>query len=441
MTAPRDGRSEGGVDGLAERTRMASRSDENWWTFSIDPAVRADNSKSRFTGEMDVNPELPGGLRRLDYHDYLGLDLLLGSQRPSSQIPDERAFIVTHQLMEIVFKLVVFDMAVVSATLGSFAASPRIATDTLDAKPDDGFWRPALTAAARISFACRGLLPSIMRVLSDPSDADETFNSIEFHRFRENLEPASGFQSAQFRLIQRALGKANLLSVRVFPADTYRRLYGEDAGETVRVDDPVILREDANVATPAQGEPRERAARLEDDANAALERLADAAGAQPDSNGPDAVDAADVNRAIMLLERIVSKGRGRKAGAMAAERFRGDLTAAASRENDRRNGLRLARAGAHVLRRRAPGSPLRDILSRISAADEALHGTAHDSFLSVHLRVTRERLRQIRAYAAKSGEPEPSIGTGGGGIEYLGWSQRYLIPLFPALVAYRELGD
>ena len=55
--------------------------------------------------------------------------------------------------------------------------------------------------------------------------------------------------------------------------------------------------------------------------------------------------------------------------------------------------------------------------------------------------MTRERLRHIRAYAAKVGEPEPSIGTGGGGIEYLGWSQRYLIPLFPALVAYRELGD
>ena len=420
---------------------MASRSDENWWTFSIDPAVRADNSKSRFTGDMDVNPELPGGLRRLDYHDYLGLDLLLACQRPSSRIPDERAFIVTHQLMEIVFKLVVFDLAVVSTTLEAFAASPRLAADTLEAKTDDAFWRPALTAAARISFACRELLPSIMRVLSDPSDADETFNSIEFHRFRQNLEPASGFQSAQFRLIQRALGKANLLSVRLFPAETYRRLYGEASGETVRVDDRVILREDAGVATPAHGEPRELAARLEDTANAALERLADVAGAQPDPSGPDAVDEADVNRAIMLLERILSKGRGRKSGATAAERFRADLVAAASRENERRDGLRRARAGAHVLRKRAPGSPLNAILSRLSAADEALHGTAHDSFLSVHLRVTRERLRQIRAYASKSGEPEPSIGTGGGGIEYLGWSQRYLIPLFPALVAYRELGD
>jgi tryptophan 2,3-dioxygenase len=423
---------------------MTRDDDRNWWTFSIDPEVRADNAKSRFTGDMDVNPEFPGGYRRLDYHDYLGLDMLLGCQRPSSQIPDERAFIVTHQLMEIVFKLVVFDLAIVATTLESFASAPRNAEDMLDARSaDDQFWRPSLTASARISFACRELLPSIMRVLSDPSDADETFNSIEFHRFRQNLEPASGFQSAQFRLIQRALGKSNLLSVRLFPAQTYRRLYGDATGETVRVDDPVILREDAAVASPPHGGPLDRVAQLEDTANAALERVANAAGVQADAGGPDGIDDADVNRAIALLERILAKGRAgpRSSAGQAAERFREDLSGAAARENERRSALQLARAGAQLLRKRAPASPLSEVLTRLIAADEALHGTAHDSFLSVHLRVTRERLRQIKAYAAKAGEAEPSIGTGGGGIEYLGWSQRYLIPLFPALVAYRELGD
>lgn len=423
---------------------MTRDSLRNWWTFSIDPSVRGDIAKSRFTGEMDVNPELPGGFRRLDYHDYLGLDMLLACQRPSSQIPDERAFIITHQLMEIVFKLVIFDMAVVASTLDELAANMRLVDALVDGRAvDDQFWRPSLTASARISFACRELLPSIMRILSDPSDADETFNSIEFHRFRENLEPASGFQSAQFRLIQRALGKANLLSVRLFPAHTYRRLYGDRADDTVRVDDPVILREDAAVATPPHGAPLERAASLEDAANSALESVARATGVQNDVLGPDGIDGADVNRAIMLLERILARGRAgpRESAAPAAERFREDLQAAVSRENGRRADLKVARAGALVLRRRAPGSPLSDVLTRLVSADEALHGTAHDSFLSVHLRVTRERLRQIRAYAAKMGESEPSIGTGGGGIEYLGWSQRYLIPLFPALVAFRELGD
>lgn len=416
--------------------------DKNWWTFSVDPSVRADETRSRFTGAMDVNPPTAQGLRHLDYHGYLGLDRLLACQRPSSRIPDERAFIVTHQLMEIIFKQIIFDMAVAAETLERLE-SGRTEEESLD----EDVWRPALTATARISFACRELLPAIMRILSDPKDADETFNSIEFHRFRENLEPASGFQSAQFRLIQRALGKSNLLSVRLFPADTYRRYYGDGEGETVRVVDPVILREDADVATPSPGAPREKAAQLEDIANRALARLA----LTKDAPVPDLIEKADVDRAVALLERIMSSrlktplhktppvaGQAKLAH---ANLFRDDLEAAAARENDRRKGLKAAHAGALALRKRGATSPLFRVLSRLVAADDALHGTGQDSFLSVHLRVTRERLRHIRAYAARAGEPEPSIGTGGGGIEYLGWSQRYLIPLFPALIAFRELGD
>lgn len=423
---------------------MSIESEKNWWTFSVDPALRGDKDKSRFTGPMDVNPEMPGGLRRLDYHGYLGLDRLLDCQTPSSLVPDERAFIITHQLMEVVFKMIVFDLAVAAATLGEFLDSPAAAQDVLQGVVDDEFWRPALTATARISFACRELLPSIMRLLSDPKDADETFNSIEFHRFRENLEPASGFQSAQFRLIQRALGKSNLLAVRLFPADTYRKMYGGDTGDTVRVVDPIILREDAAVATPGADEPLDRVAHFEDIANRALERFAADGNAAIDAvTAPDEIESSDVDRASVLLERIMSGRRknGRREPWAGPGGFRSDLEAAAARENVRRQGLRRARAGAQALRKRAPGSPINRVLSRIVAADEALHGTGQDSFLSVHLRVTRERLRHIRAYTAKMGEPEPSIGTGGGGTEYLGWSQRYLIPLFPAMIAYRELGD
>ena len=420
---------------------MTPEPEKNWWTFSVDPVVRSDAAKSRFTGAMDVNPEIDGGLRRLDYRTYLGLDRLLACQTPSSRVPDERAFIITHQLMEIIFKMIVFDIAVAATTLDAFSSSPGPTNELLAGAVDEEFWTPALAATARISFACRELLPSVMRVLSDPKDADETFNSIEFHRFRENLEPASGFQSAQFRLIQRALGKSNLLSVRLFPAETYRRLYGDETGETVRVVDPVILRQDAVVASPAEGAPLDLVAQLEDVANRTLERFA-AHGGDPDAAPLDRIESSDVDRAVMLLERIMSSRRRERATrAPATSHFRDDLAAAAKRENARRDGLRTARAGALVLRKRAQGTPVQAVLSRIVAADEALHGTGQDSFLSVHLRVTRERLRQIRAYTTKRGLPEPSIGTGGGGVEYLGWSQRYLIPLFPAMIAYREIGD
>ena len=117
------------------------------------------------------------------------------------------------------------------------------------------------------------------------------------------------------------------------------------------------------------------------------------------------------------------------------------MSAAVARENQRRDALQTARAGAHVLRKRAQRSHFSNVLRHIARADEALHDPSHDSFLSVHLRVTRERLRQVNAYAAKRGAPEPTGGTGGGGIEYLGWAQKHLIPLFPALVAYREVGE
>src|SRR5215472_14594700 len=161
--------------------------EQHWWEFSTDPAVRSDRNRSRFTGAMDINPERPGGIRNLDYHQYLGLDRLLHSQVPSSRIPDERVFVVTHQLMEVVFKMTIFDAAVTATTLRDFAGAPDAGERLLATAVDDSEeWRPALTASARIAFACSRLLPTIMRLLSDPREADETFNSIEFYRFREN---------------------------------------------------------------------------------------------------------------------------------------------------------------------------------------------------------------------------------------------------------------
>ncbi len=423
--------------------------DKAWWTFSIDEAVRADPKRSRLTGEMDVNPELADGRHMLDYHKYLGLDHLLTSQRPSSAIPDERVFIVTHQLHEITFKMVAFDLAVVAQTLEALANVCGAAAILRRCSEDEPFWRPALTAAARASFACRELLPPIMRYLGDPRDAAETFSSIEFYRFRKNLEPASGFQSAQFRLIQRGLGKSNLLSVRLFPSETYRENYGDPHDETAAVVDPLILRHDADIATPPASSPLERVTHLDDAAHRALDAIGELGSEK--IAGPEKIASADVERAAAMLERILSSKRKDLTGAELAERklrhaaavdrFREDIGISVSAENARRDGLRRARTGAVVLRAKAPASYLATILRHIARADEALHDPAHDSFLSVHLRVTRERLRQVNAFAASRGEAEPSAGTGGGGIEYLGWAQKHLIPLFPALVAYREIGE
>jgi hypothetical protein len=163
------------------------------------------------------------------------------------------------------------------------------------------------------------------------------------------------------------------------------------------------------------------------------------------------ISPADVDRATDILERILSSRRKEASAADRAEReiqhtaavsrFRADMGRAVALENKRREELQTSRAGAQLLRKRAHRSHLAEVLRHIARADEALHDPSHDSFLSVHLRVTRERLRQVNAYAAKMHQEEPTLGTGGGGIEYLGWAQKHLIPLFPALVAYREVGE
>src|SRR5205807_8591155 len=75
-------------------------------------------------------------------------------------------------------------------------------------RTDEEFWRPALTASGRVKFSSKEVLPLLMSYLGKDKEKDEIFSSIEFYHFRNNLAPASGFQTAQFRLIQRAFGKA-----------------------------------------------------------------------------------------------------------------------------------------------------------------------------------------------------------------------------------------
>jgi hypothetical protein len=121
--------------------------------------------------------------------------------------------------------------------------------------------------------------------------------------------------------------------------------------------------------------------------------------------------------------------------------FRGDLESAVEKENRRREFLGAARAGALHLRTLAPGRNLALVLDRLAKTDEALHGPQQDSFLSIHLRLTARRIRDLYDYARKEAKPEPPRGTGGGGVPYLAHAKRYLLPLFPALVAWLHEED
>lgn len=266
------------------------KADANWWLFSIEGEKRGHKIKDHpLEGTIEVNPEVDGR-RLLSYHKYLRLDRLLGSQFPSSLVPDERIFIITHQLFELVFKQMLFDLGVIAETFRSLLALENEAFSNLAEIRKSGsssvrdFWLPALAASARMKHSAGKVMPDIMTYLA----TEETFNNEEFEKgFRDNLVPASGFQSAQFRLIQRALGKSNLLSIKLFPADTYlENYYGKDEEEIKRiilesreaglvsVVDNLILRESALVATPLEDSPPAGVAELDDLSHETLRRVA-----------------------------------------------------------------------------------------------------------------------------------------------------------------------
>ena len=404
----------------------------DWWDIALDPADRAAAARQLDAdGRPLVNAPGADGRLELDYADYLGLDALLDAQHPASRVPDERIFIVVHQLCEVAFKQMVFDLTVVAQTLERLLRRPDAALRELalaEGEVDDAeseaaaFWRPAITASNRLRHTARSVLPPILALLGRTDDRDVLFSTLEFGLFRAHLEPSSGFQTAQLRLIQRALGKGPLLDVRVFPGASYGTHYAGAPCGHVALGDPLVLRDGHATASPPPDHPSAYAAALDEIAHALLARLPALDGPRPPS--VRRIHEDDVERAVARFRATL----GPTSDAEAVEAFAADLRAAADAENARRDGLADARAGAVFLHARARRSALLHVLSRIAALDSALHAPQPDAFLSVHRHM-------VRRHVADEG------GTGGGGMPYLVTSQRYLLPLFPALVAWLDLDD
>lgn len=431
---------------------MDLTSDANWWHFSIDPQERGSRILTGPGGTREVNPAVPDGRHLLDYHTYIGIDRLLSSQTPTSKVPDERAFLITHQHFELAFKMMIFDLSVVAATMADLLRVPDQG-EFLEfcLGRDASFWLPAMTASGRLVYTASTLLPVLLGFLSSPENRDEIFSSREFGRFRPNLQPASGFQSAQFRLIQRALGKTGLLGVRLFPPHEYWRNYENKADQgPARVIDPMILRDDAAVADPPPDSPLAPAAGIDNCAHCLLERLAGPEKSGSETAAIPSLSRMDLEKAIEEFQRILSGHRtlqeqagikpvdAKEKDREATAAFRHDLERAFNTENGRRAALHRARAGALRLREIAPESPPALILNRIVATDTALHGKQAGSFLSLHLHLVAGRIRDLYELARQAGEAQPPRGTGGGGIPYLRQMSVNLVPLFPALIAYRD---
>ena len=130
----------------------------------------------------------PGNGRRaapLTYSSYLRVpDLLkLQSQLSSPPTHDELLFIIIHQTYELWFKELLHDLDAVVASLASVAERK---------------WHDQVYEAARLLRRCT----EILRVLVTQFTILETMLPTHFMAFRGRLEPASGFQSEQFREIE-----------------------------------------------------------------------------------------------------------------------------------------------------------------------------------------------------------------------------------------------
>ena len=416
---------------------MTQETDANWWDIAIRPEVRKDSAQNEILGEGRINPPTEDGRKLLSYFAYLDLDRLLSAQRPASRVPDERVFLITHQLFELVFKQVVFDLLVIAESFHHLLDIPKEDEFLrLAVQPDPGaevdFWTPAANAARRVRYCCESVLQVILPLVSgSEKTGGQHFSNQEYILFRDYLFPASGFQGGQLRLIQRAMGKGNLLDLQAFPSHEYRRNYqGRAEHGLTNIANELILQEGARFAFPEDGSHSARVAEFEDTAHALLLRLA--RHASLDGTPPGAlprIEGAAGERAAGILEKQLGNG-AQDAGPL-AERFRQDFASIMERENARRAALDAARPGAQYLRQTAPGGALCAVLDCLAAADEALHAPRATSFMRLHYDIAREHLHGFR----QAGIP---MGTAGGGLEYLSFSLHSLLPLFPALIGYRQ---
>ncbi len=129
------------------------------------------------------------GAKELSYNDYLQVPALIDLQFCQSDPPhhDEPLFIIIHQAYELWFKLILHELDSLMPLLAQAAAiGPSVEGTRL---------------VRRATFYLRRVV-AIQRLLVDQIHILETMTPKDFLGFRSYLNPASGFQSGQFREIE-----------------------------------------------------------------------------------------------------------------------------------------------------------------------------------------------------------------------------------------------
>ena len=137
--------------------------------------------------------------QQLSYGSYLKVDELLSLQRPlsSPEHHDEMLFIIIHQVYELWFKQLLHETEAVLRAL-----------DRDELLPVGKHFRRIHT---------------IQRLLEQQIDVLETMTPQEFNAFRDNLNPASGFQSIQFRELEFMCGVRRTETLKYIQTNTAQR--------------------------------------------------------------------------------------------------------------------------------------------------------------------------------------------------------------------------
>lgn len=143
----------------------------------IESQINKLEEKYKNSGQ-DLSSYLDGLLyqRYLTYWDYIHLDTLLSLQVPRTHFPDEEIFIMYHQITELYFKLILHEQKQIVE----------------DKSQDVPFF---IEKVRRINNYFKALISSFGIMIKG-------MEREQFLRYRMALLPASGFQSAQYRMIE-----------------------------------------------------------------------------------------------------------------------------------------------------------------------------------------------------------------------------------------------
>ena len=112
----------------------------------------------------------------ITYWDYIQTDALLNLQTQRTTLPDEMVFIMYHQVNELLFKMILWEIEQVCHA----------------EKLETAFFTEKLMRISRYF----DMLTTSFTIMKDGMEVEQ------YMKFRNTLTPASGFQSAQYRLIE-----------------------------------------------------------------------------------------------------------------------------------------------------------------------------------------------------------------------------------------------